>query len=126
MLHVQYAHNLRRRDEQNVQHEEAKRPNLLLNELPSVVFAADLVSAFPPVVVRQTYRPYYAECQHMINSFRRQPVQPSPEGIVEVEYGWEYAPNSIDLAVIFVDLRGNQEDGRESDAHGKSEDGGIG
>lgn len=69
--HEMKAYDLQGRDEDYVQQEERHPADILLDELPAIVFAANLISSLAPIVIGQPQRPDYAEGQHIVHSLRR-------------------------------------------------------
>lgn len=78
------TYTLDRRGEEDVQEEERRCANPTLNQVPSVVLAANLVTSTAPVIESQTHRPNNTECHHIVHSSRLEAVRSSPDSIVNV------------------------------------------
>jgi hypothetical protein len=114
------------RGEEDVQEEERRCANPSLDQVPSVVLAANLVTTTAPVVERQAHRPHDAECHHIVHSLGLKTVRPSPYGIVNVVEGRQNRPHAVYLAPIPVDLRDDEEDREERERKGEARDDRVG
>jgi hypothetical protein len=123
---IRQTYALDRRGEDDVQEEERRCANPPLDQVPSVVFASNLVTTAAPVVEGQTHRPQHTECHHIVHSLRLKTIHSSPHGIVNVVKGREDRPHAVYLTPVPVDLRDNQEDREEREREGEARDDRVG
>lgn len=126
MLGEPRTYALDRRGEEDVQEEERRCANPTLDQVPSVVLAANLVTTSAPVVECQAHRPYDTECHYIVHSLRLETVHPSPHSIVNVVYGWQNGPHAVNLTPVPVDLGDDEEDREKREREGEARDDRVG
>ena len=126
MLGEPRTYTLDGRGEEDVQEEERRRANPTLDQVPSVILAANLVTTTAPVVECQAHRPYDTECHYIVHSLRLQTVQPSPHSIVDVVYSRQNGPHAVDLTPVPVDFGDNEEDWEKREREGEARDDRVG
>jgi hypothetical protein len=119
------AYILSQRDEGAVQDEHASRANVVLDDLPAVVFAAHSVSALPPVVEGQTGAPDDRHSHDVVEAVGRKTVDVRPHSVVDVVHGRYEAPKAVHLGVVLVDFGDGEDDEREDEDHGHGRDEGV-
>jgi hypothetical protein len=107
------AYVLSQRDEGDVEDEHAGGADIVLHNCPPVVFATHRVSTLAPVVECQTGAPEDRDSHNMVEAERWEAVEVCPNRIVYIVERWDYAPQTIHLRVVLVDLRHDQDNGRE-------------
>lgn len=95
---------MRQRDEDDVEDKHGNRSDVVLDNIPSVVFASHLVATFAPVVECQTCAPDHGQGHDVINLCGGQAVQVSPEVVVYIVNDRKDAPQAVDLRVVAIDL----------------------
>lgn len=94
--------------------------------VPAVVFMADVVAAFAPVVECEANAPETAEHEECVEAFCVEAIQVSEDGEVCDVDGWEDRPESIYLAVIAGDLGEDENDAGDKEREGEGSDEGVG
>jgi hypothetical protein len=113
-------------DEEYVHYEHGDWPDVVLDDVPSVVLAADLVAALTPVVEGQARAPNDRDSHDMVDSRGGYTVEMRPHVVVDVVDGGEQAPQAVNLRVVAVDLRDDEDDGGHEHGKGKARDKRIG
>lgn len=113
---------LSKRDEGDVEDEHADRTNVVLDNSPSVVFAANRIATLPPVVEGQSCAPYDRDSHDMVQAECWEIVHVCPDSIVHIVEGGNDAPQPVYLRVVLVDLGNDKDPGREKQRNRKRRD----
>lgn len=99
-----HTHVLRQGNEDYVEEKHRDWSDIVLDSIPSVVFASHLVATFAPVVECQTCAPDHRQGHDVVNLCSRQAIQVSPEVVVYIVDDRKDTPQAVDLRVVAVEL----------------------
>jgi hypothetical protein len=99
-----HTYILRQRNEHYVENEHRNWSDVVLDSVPSVVFASHLVTTFAPVVECQTCAPDHRQGHNVVNLRSGQAIQVSPEVVVHIVDDGKNTPQAVDLRVVPVEL----------------------
>jgi hypothetical protein len=99
-----HTHVLRQGNEDYVEEKHRDWSDVVLDDIPSVVFASHLVATFAPVVECQACAPNHGQGHDVVNLRSGQAIQVSPEVVVYIVDDREDTPQAVDLRVVAVEL----------------------
>lgn len=124
-------------DEHNIEDEEDQATGIVLDDVPSIVFGSNAVTTLSPIIVGEpslaksiedfrismehSHSPNATDYRQGVQSLSRLPYGVCVQSIVDIVNRGKDAPDSIDLRVVPIDLRNDQE--YREDGAGKSEGG---